>query len=51
MDNLLERLKEALLNNGRPVEIAFHIYEILSEAGCDDDSIGEISSALDDIVS
>lgn len=50
MDILLEQLKETLLNNGRPVEIAFHIYEILSEAGCNDDAIKEISSALTDIV-
>jgi len=51
LDKFFEQLKDALLNNGRPVEIAFHIYEILSEAGCDDDIIEEISSALADIVS
>ncbi len=50
MENLLQQLQEALLNNGRPVNIAFHLYEILSEAGYDDELIHEVSEALADIV-
>jgi len=50
LDILLEQLKESLLDNGRPVEIAFHIYGILSEAGCGDEIIEEVASALSDIV-
>ena len=50
MEELLHQLHESLLTNRRPVEIAFHIYEILSEAGYDDETIEEISSSLLDIV-
>lgn len=50
MEHLLQQLHESLLTHGRPVQIAFHIYEILSEAGYDDELIEEISSALTDIV-
>lgn len=50
MEALLNQLQESLLTHGRPVQIAFHIYEILSEAGYDDELIEEISSALTDIV-
>ena len=50
MDSLFEQLKESLLNHGRPKAVAFHIYELLSEAGYDDEQIGEVSSALMDIV-
>jgi hypothetical protein len=50
LDRLLEQLLESLLSNGRPAQVAFHIYELLSEAGCNDDYIEEVASALADIV-
>ncbi|MFZ4859824.1 MAG: hypothetical protein ACOYL3_25925 [Desulfuromonadaceae bacterium] len=50
METLLHQLQESLLTNSRPVQVAFHIYEILSEAGCDDEFICEVSEALTDIV-
>lgn len=50
MNELLEAIEEALLNNSRPVQIAFHIYELLSEAGYDDEYICEVATALEDIV-
>jgi hypothetical protein len=36
--------------HSRPVQIAFHIFEILSEAGYNDELIAEVSEALTDIV-
>lgn len=51
MEVLLQQLQESLLTHGRPVQIAFHIYEILSEAGYNDEMIEEVSQALIDIVS
>ena len=50
MEKLLNALEESLLNNSRPVQVAFNIYEILSEAGCDDEYIHEVAEALEDIV-
>ena len=50
MEKLLEQLNEALLNHCRPAAVAFHIYEILSEGGYNDETIHEISEALADIV-
>jgi hypothetical protein len=50
LDTLLQQLQETLLTHGRPVQVAFHIFELLSEAGYDDDLIHEIAEALDDIV-
>ena len=50
MERLLQQLHESLLTQARPVQVAFHIYEILSEAGYDDELIEEVSSALSDIV-
>lgn len=51
MDELLRAIEESLLNHGRPVQVAFHFYELLSEAGYDDEYIQEVASALEDIVS
>ena len=51
MDELLRAIEEDLLNHSRPTQIAFHIYELLSEAGCNDEYIQEVASALEDIVS
>ena len=50
MEELLHKLQDVLLTNARPVYIAFHLYEILSEAGYNDELIEEVSSALTDIV-
>ena len=50
MEILLQQLHESLLTHGRPVQIAFHMYEILSEAGYNDELIEEVASALSDIV-
>jgi hypothetical protein len=50
LNELLETLEEALLNSSRPVQVAFHLYEILSEAGYDDECIHEVASSLEDIV-
>lgn len=50
MEALLMQLQESLLTHGRPVQIAFHIFEILSEAGYGDELIQEVSAALTDIV-
>ena len=50
MEALLHQLQESLLTHGRPVQIAFHLYDILSEAGYDGELIEEISAALTDIV-
>ncbi len=50
MDTLLQQLQETLLTHGRPVQVAFHLYEILCNAGYDDDSIAEVAEALADIV-
>ena len=50
METLLLQFQESLLTQSRPVQVAFHIYEILSEAGCDDEFISEVSEALEDIV-
>lgn len=47
----MDKLQEALLDHGRPNALAFHIYEMLSEAGYDDEEISEVASALEDIVS
>lgn len=46
----MDKLREALLDHGRPNALAFHIYEILHEAGYDDEEISEVASALEDIV-
>lgn len=51
MEVLLQQLQESLLTHGRPVQIAFHVYEILSEAGYSDELIAEVAEALTDIVS
>ena len=51
MDKLLKTLEEALLNHNRPSQVAFQFYELLSEAGCDDEYIQEVAVALEDIVS
>lgn len=51
LEVLLQQLQESLLTHGRPVQIAFHVYEILSEAGYSDEMISEVSEALTDIVS
>lgn len=50
MEALLLQLQESLLTQARPVQVAFHVYEILSEAGFDDELITEVSAALADIV-
>ncbi len=50
LETLLQQLQESLLTHCRPVQVAFHMYEILSEAGYDDEMIGEVSDALADIV-
>jgi hypothetical protein len=50
MEALLQQLQESLLIHCRPVQVAFHLYEILSEAGYDDDMINEVTEALADIV-
>lgn len=50
METLLQQLEETLLNHGRPVQVAFHLYEILSEAGYNDELILETAEALADIV-
>ena len=47
---MLEQLHESPLTHCRPVQIAFHLYEILSEAGYNDEQIEEVSTALNDIV-
>ena len=51
MDLYLDAIEEDLLNHSRPIQVAFHIYELLSEAGYDDEYIHEVASALEDIVS
>lgn len=51
MNELLEAIEEALLNNSRPSQVAFHFYELLSTAGYDDEYISEVATALEDIVS
>lgn len=50
METLLQQLEESLLNHGRPIQMAFHLYEILSEAGYSDELILETAEALADIV-
>ena len=50
METLLQQLQESLLTHCRPVQVAFYIYEILIEAGYDDEMIGEVSDAMADIV-
>ena len=50
MDELLRAIEESLLNHSRPVQVAFHLFELLSEAGYDDKYIGEVAAALEDIV-
>jgi len=50
LETLLLQLQESLLTHCRPVQVAFHLYEILSEAGYDDNMISEVSEALTDIV-
>lgn len=50
LETLLQQLQESLLTDCRPVQVAFHLYEILSAAGYDDDMISEVSDALVDIV-
>jgi len=50
LEALLLQLQESLLTHGRPVQIAFHIFELLSNAGYDDEFIEEVSEALSDIV-
>jgi uncharacterized protein YpiB (UPF0302 family) len=51
MDDLLRAVEESLLNHNRPIQVAFHFYELLSKAGYDDEYIQEVASALEDIVS
>ena len=50
METLLQQLQESLLTHSRAGQVAFHLYEILSESGYDDDLIMEIAEALSDIV-
>lgn len=50
MEELLRAIEESLLNHSRPVQVAFHLYELLSEAGYDDEYIQEVANALEDIV-
>jgi hypothetical protein len=50
LEKLLEQLQELLLNHGRPTAVAFQVYELLSEAGYDDELVEEVSAALADIV-
>ncbi len=50
LETLLQQLQESLLTHCRPVQVAFHMYEILIEAGYDDEMIGEVSDAMADIV-
>ncbi|MDD2851890.1 MAG: hypothetical protein PHY09_08325 [Desulfuromonadaceae bacterium] len=50
METLLQQLQESLLTHSRPAQVAFHLYEILSEACYDDKLIKEVSEALSDIV-
>jgi DNA-directed RNA polymerase specialized sigma54-like protein len=50
MEALLQAIHESLLNHDRPVAIAFHIYELLDNAGYHDDDIQEVAAALEDIV-
>jgi hypothetical protein len=50
LEILLQQLQESLLTHVRPVQIAFHMYEILSEAGYSDELIDEVAQALTDIV-
>jgi DNA-directed RNA polymerase specialized sigma54-like protein len=50
LDTLLQQLQESLLTNARPAQVAFHIYELLNEAGYEDEQIEEVSAALTDIV-
>lgn len=51
MDEILHVIEESLLNHSRPSQVAFHFYELLSNAGYSDEDILEVSSALEDIVS
>jgi hypothetical protein len=51
METLLQTLEESLLTHVRPVSVAFHFYELLCEAGFDDEEIAEVASAMKDIVS
>jgi hypothetical protein len=51
MEKLFRSLEESLLNHTRSAQVAFHFYELLGEAGYDDEEIAEIASALEDIVS
>ncbi len=51
MDDLLRAIEDSLLHHNRPVQVAFNLYELLSKAGCDDEYIQEVASALEDIVS
>lgn len=51
MDELFRVIEESLLNHGRPSQIAFYLYELLSESGYSDEEIQEVASALEDIVS
>ena len=46
----MEALQESLLNHSRPAQIAFQFYEMLSEAGYNDEEIAEVTSALEDIL-
>lgn len=50
MEILLQQLQESLLTHARPVQVAFHIFELLSKAGYEDEQIEEVSAALTDIV-
>lgn len=50
MDDLLRAIEDSLLHQSRPVQVAFHFYELLSKAGYDDEYIQEVGSALEDIV-
>lgn len=50
METIWRQLEESFLNHGRPSLIAFHFYEMLTEAGYADAEIGEVAAALEDIV-
>jgi len=51
MNKLLLTIEESLLNHSKPAHVAFQLYELLSESGCDDEYIQEVAAALEDVVS
>jgi hypothetical protein len=47
----LMRVAESLQQHGRPSQIAFTLYELLTAADYSDEEILEVAHALEDIVS